>query len=159
MSEKENNLTKVTTFGATDLIRLVVGGASRSITQSNFVTAITQPLIDAGFLTSTSESLTRKIETITGANHSVVATDDVVLIDTAGADRVVSLPAVGTFYNATTEKGQRVTIKKIDASNTDTVTITPIVPTLIDGDATVTLETDSRPFVTVISDGSNWWLI
>lgn len=155
----ENNLTKVTTFGTTDLIRLVVGGASRNITKSNFVAAITQLLIDAGFLNSASESLTRKIETITGANHSVIDTDDVIFMDTAGADRVVSLPAVGTFWDAATSKGQRVTVKKIDASNTETVTITPIIPSLIDGEATATLETDSRPFVTIISDGANWWLI
>ena len=51
------------------------------------------------------------------------------------------------------------TVKKIDASNVNTVTITSIVPELIDGADSLVLETDGRPSVDIISDGVNWWLI
>ncbi len=162
MSSKENNLTKVTEIGNDDSVRVLAGGASRNITKTNFVTTITQLLIDAGFLTASTLPATisnsRKIETFTTA-HAIVVTDDVILMDATAASLGVTLPAAASFYNATDTKGQRVTVKKIDASNVNTVTITSIVPELIDGADSLVLETNGKPFVDILSDGVNWWLI
>lgn len=162
MSSKENNLTKVTAIGNDDSVRVVAGGASRNITKTNFVTTITQLLIDAGFLTASTLPATisnsRNIKTLS-TSHSVIITDDLVFMDATAASLGVTLPAAASFYNAVDDKGQRVTIKKIDSSNINTVTITSIVPELIDGASDLVLETDGRPSVDIISDGVNWWLI
>lgn len=157
MANKESNFTKVTTLGNLDLIRVIFEGMSANITKSNFVKAIEQNLIDLGFSQTTADQ-SRKVETF-AASHSLVSTDNVILMDATAADRVVDLPTAASVYDSATDKSQRFTIKKIDASNTFKVTVTPVGDELIDGEADVELLTDSRPFITIISDGSNWWLI
>jgi len=158
----ENNLTKVTSMEDNDLIRVVVGQASRNITKKNFASTIKGNLEDEGFITSdnlpASVASTRKIEVLNGG-HTVTTDDDLLLMDASGGSLGVSLPVASSFYDSDNEKGQRVTVKKIDSSNTNTVTITSVVPELIDGQDSVVLESDGRPFVNIISDGTNWWLI
>ncbi|MCK5616514.1 hypothetical protein KAR91_82390 [Candidatus Pacearchaeota archaeon] len=159
---KEADYSRVTSIGNNDTIRVIKGGASRNITKDNFVADINQLLIDAGFLTDSnlppSVSSTRFIQTF-GVSHSLLLTDDLILMDATGSSLVVDLPFAASAYDAAEYKGQRFTIKKIDSSNVNTVTINPAGADLIDGETSVILETDSRPFVTIISDGGNWWLI
>jgi len=159
---KEDNFTKVTTLGNNDLLRVIKDAASRTMTKANFVTDITELLIDAGFITSgtlpPTIASTRKIVTFV-VNHSLVLTDDVILMDATGGDLVVDLPLASSAFDIPTDKGQRFTIKKIDTSVVNTVTIDPALGDLIDGQVNTILQTAARPFVTIISDGSNWFLI
>jgi len=156
---KESNLTKVLTLGNTDEIRVIVGGASRSIIKTNFITTITQLLIDAGFLNSASSSINNRFIQTFAADRTAVTTDDVLLMDATAASRTVFLPLAASFYNSTDNKSNSLTIKKIDASAGNTVTIDPNGSELIDGVATAVLSTAARPFVTVVTDGVQWWSI
>lgn len=159
---KENDFTSVTTIATNDFIRVLKDTSSRKMTKGNFVTDITQLLIDAGFLTSgtlpPTIASTRKIETF-AVNHTLVLTDDVILMDATGGNRVVDLPLAADAFDVATDKGQRFTIKKIDVSVVNTVTIDPAGTDLIDGQVNIILQTAARPFVTIISDGSNWFFI
>lgn len=159
---KENDFPAVTTIADNDFVRVLKDTSSRKMTKKNFVADIEQLLLDLGFLTDSTLpptiASTRKIETFI-VSHSLVLTDDVILMDATGENLVVDLPLASSAFDATDDKGQRFTIKKIDASNTFTVTIDPALGDLIDGNTAITLETDARPFVTIISDGTNWSLI
>lgn len=159
---KENDFPKVTTISDNDLVRVIKDASSRTMTKKNFVTDINQLLIDDGFLTSSTLpptiASTRKIETFV-VSHTLVLTDDVILMDATGGNLIVDLPLASSAFDATDDKGQRFTIKKIDASNVNIITIDPALGDLIDGNTTITLETDARPFVTIISDGTNWFFI
>jgi len=160
MANKESDFTKVTTLGNNDLIRCIKDGSSRNITKSNFVTDINDLLVALGFLkTSTSTiSNTRKVVT-SGVNHTLVLTDDVVLMDATAANLDVDLMFAADAYTVASTEGQRFTIKKIDASAANTVTIKPAGADLIDGQTSITLSTALRPFVTIVTDGADWWLI
>jgi hypothetical protein len=84
------------------------------------------------------------------APYAVSDTDNVILVDASGGSRTITLPsAVGI-------KGRTYNIKKIDAT-TNGVVISPSAGN-IDGLASFTTTTQNQAF-TVISDGTNWWII
>jgi hypothetical protein len=84
------------------------------------------------------------------ATYTVTDTDNVILVDASSVACTINIPsAVGI-------KGRTYNIKKIDAT-TNGVIITPAGGN-IDGQATFTTTTQNQAF-TVISDGSNWWII
>jgi hypothetical protein len=93
------------------------------------------------------------VVTVTGTNYTATPSNDVILVDCAGADRNITLPtAIG---NA----GKEIRIKKIDAA--DTMKIKTVLNQEIDGlDCTVgsldvTIQYES---VTVVSSGSHWFI-
>jgi hypothetical protein len=83
------------------------------------------------------------------ANYTILAADTNILVDASGAARTMTLP---TAVSST----QRVTIKKKDSS-TNTVTVATTSAQTIDGSSNyiATLQNES---VTVVSDGSNWYI-
>lgn len=81
---------------------------------------------------------------------TISADREVVLADDASGSITVNLPtAVGV--------DSLITVKKLSAA-ANTVTVTPDGSETIDGDASYALE-DENEFVTLVSDGSNWFVI
>ena len=159
---RESNFTKVTTIGDNDLVRVIKDTSSRNMTKKNFVTDIQQLLEDLGFLTAStlppSVSQTRFIQTFV-VNHSLVLTDDALLMDATGSTVTVTLPFAASAFDVATNKGQRFTIKKIDTIETYDVIIDPAGADLIDGNTLITLSGNLRPSIDIISDGADWFLI
>jgi len=159
---RESNFTKVTTIGDNDLVRVIKDTSSRNMTKKNFVTDIQQLLLDLGFLTAAtlppSVSQTRFIQTF-GINHTLLLTDDALLMDATGSTITVNLVFAADAFDSETDKGQRFTIKKIDTSAVNNVIINPAGADLIDGNTLITLSGNLRPSIDIISDGANWFLI
>ena len=84
------------------------------------------------------------------ADYTAQIDDRVVLADATSAQVTVTIP------DATTVRGKWISVKKVDSSGNNVV-ISPTVGN-VDGAATATITTQytSR---TMISDGSNWWII
>lgn len=90
--------------------------------------------------------------TTAASPYAVAATDDVVLVN-PGANQQVNLPnAAGTGV-----AGRRVTIKRVNNS-AFTVTVGTGGGN-IDGAATNVLAGGTYNAITVVSDGTNWWII
>jgi len=159
---KESNFTNAITLSDNDKIRVIKDTSSRTMTKKNFVTDINQLLLDDGFLTDAtlppSVALTRFIQTF-GVNHTAALTDDVLLMDATGSTLTVILPFAADAFDATTKKGSRFTIKKIDTSAANNVLIDPVGADLIDGNTLITLSGTLKPSIEIVSDGSNWSII
>ena len=84
------------------------------------------------------------------AAHSIRATDRVLLVDATGGVRTATLPSP-------TKYGEPYTVKKVDASG-NAVIVSQYNTDTIDGAATVALA-GQYDYVTVKSDGTNWWII
>lgn len=85
------------------------------------------------------------------ANYTAVLTDDVILVDASGGAVTITLPA------AADRTGKQYDIKKIDSSG-NAVTI--------DGDGSETIDDSLTNIigaqynsVTIVSDGTEWWII
>lgn len=156
---KEDNFPKVTTIGDNDLIRVIKDTSSRNMTKKNFVTDINQLLLDDGFLTEEtlppSVTLTRFVQTF-GINHTAVLTDDVLLMDATGSTLTVVLPFAADAFDVETQKGNRLTISKIDSSDTNDVLIDPVGADLIGGNTLIRLKGKLKPSIEIVSDGANW---
>ncbi|MGK5091237.1 tail fiber domain-containing protein, partial [Deltaproteobacteria bacterium TL4] len=95
---------------------------------------------------STDARHTRTVS-VTAANYSITSADGIILADTSGGARTLTLPtAVGI-------SGRIYTIKLATAGNT--LTITPNGTETIDGSATQTLSV-AGDVLTIVSDGTNW---
>ena len=99
-------------------------------------------------------SINKVVTTVTGADHSILDTEDVILLSNGGADRTATLP------DATLNAGKQFIIKKLDAG--DTLFLASVSnQTLDDVDVTstpfsITVQYES---ITVVSDGANWWIV
>jgi hypothetical protein len=97
---------------------------------------------------------TYNVVTVTGTNYSATAANDYILVNNSGANRTVTLPtAVGNT-------GKQITVKKIDAGNT--LFVASILNQTIDGtDATVTPYSIITQYetLTLLSDGTSWWIV
>lgn len=90
-------------------------------------------------------------ETTQTSDYGVLTTDSVVLINAGSGIVSVTLPtAVGVG-------GKMYTIKKIDVTG-NSVTISTTSSQTIDNQTTLTLS-GAYNSVTVVSDGSNWWIV
>ena len=139
------------------------GGSTRfNISSSNVVTYLSiLPNIDkARNIGSTSSKFARAyvnggtfadVETITAASDSLVTTDHTVLCDCTSNSIALAIPA------SSVQQGNNYVIKKID-STANTVTITPDSPATIDGAASQTLNFQHQS-ITLVSDGSNWFIV
>ena len=99
----------------------------------------------------------RRVEQITVTASSVSMgglphTFDVVLCDCSATAQTITLPAAGG-----TNAGRRYTIKRVSTS-ANLVTVATGSGT-IDGAATRVLAAGSYDAITVVSDGTNWWII
>ncbi len=92
------------------------------------------------------------VQTITAASDSLVSTDHTVLCDCTSNSIAIAIPA-----SSTGTESNRYEIKKID-STANTVTITPDSPATIDGAASQTLNFQHQS-ITLVSDGSNWFIV
>jgi len=92
----------------------------------------------------------RRVQQITTAAspYAVQATDEVIFAN-PGAAQSITLPL--------TSAGRRVTVKRINNS-ANVVTVSPASGT-IDGAASIALAGGGYDAVTVVSDGTNWWVI
>ena len=91
------------------------------------------------------------VETITAASDSLVTTDHTLLCDCTSNNIALAIPA------SSVQEGNNYVIKKID-STSNTVTITPDSPATIDGAASQTLNFQHQS-ITLVSDGSNWFIV
>ena len=89
--------------------------------------------------------------TVTAGSHSLTEADNVIFANAAGGGVTVDV------YNTSSNAGAMVTIKKIDTTN-NIVTITTEGGDSIDGQSEFYLQ---APYdsVTLVSDGSNWYVI
>lgn len=89
------------------------------------------------------------VETFTAASDTLDADNNVALCDCTSNAITINLPAAAT--------GQQYHIKKIDAT-ANTVTIDPNGTETIDGSLTKVISTQYDS-ITVVSDGSNWFIV
>ncbi len=94
------------------------------------------------------------VVTVTGTNYVATPSNDYILVTNSGANRTVTLPsAVGNV-------GKQITIKKLDSGNS--VLVSSVLNQTIDGvDATVSPYNIPVQYeaLTVVSDGSAWWIV
>lgn len=151
LGTKEPNLNRSTSLASGDLIRVVVGGISRTITASAFATAI-----QAFFGT---DGATKKIRSVS-TSQSVLTDDEVLAMDASAASKSLVLPdCTGSeVWNATTSQGKLFTLKK-DDNSANLVTINTTSSQTIDGDSSYVLSGSGRPWITVMSNGVEWKVV
>ena len=98
--------------------------------------------------TTTTQARVVQQVTTAASPYAALATDDVIFAN-PGAAQSITLPAVSA--------GRRVTVKRINNS-ANVVTVSPASGT-IDGAASVALAGGGYDAVTVVCDGTNWWII
>jgi len=84
------------------------------------------------------------------SDYTVTATDCVILVDASTGDKTITLPSASGIT------GRIYTVKKVDTS-TNKVVVQPSSGN-IEGGSSIEL-TNFGDSITVISDGSNWWII
>ncbi len=151
---KESNLTAQTTMSVNDFVRIVTNG-SRRITLGNMLASSVDELKDLGFITDIVDVRLRAITNIS-ANYGLLITDDIVLTDCTSSDVDINLMLASSAY--TSPDGYVFTIKKIDSS-ANVININTAGSDLVDGEPTLQLIGSDRPYVHIVSDGSNWWTI
>lgn len=121
----------------------------------SFESGMLRGFINAGLVTCRflhgQESREVGLRTIT-ANDNLVAGDQVLMVDTAAGNVVVTLPSaadvvVGAVY----------TVKRI-TSDANHVTIDPVGAETIDGDGSILMNT-ALESQNIYSDGTNWWVL
>jgi len=93
------------------------------------------------------------VNTITGTNYTILSSDDIMLAANGGIDITLTLPSA-------TSSGKILNIKKIDAGNT--LYIKSVSAQTLDGvniEASPQAVTIQNESLTIVADGSNWWLI
>lgn len=98
----------------------------------------------------TTTTQARKVQQITTAAspYAALTTDDVIFANPGGA-QTITLPAASA--------GRRITVKRVNNS-ANVVTVSPASGT-IDGGASIALAGGGYDAVTVVCDGTNWWVI
>lgn len=116
----------------------------------NAMTAITDEysFLDGRQFINIGNQSARNAVVSTAIDYVMNQYDEIVLVDASGANRTITLPARVQPY--------KYTVKKTDAS-ANTVIVTPPAGN-IDGAGTKTLTTQYEK-VTVITDGTNWFII
>lgn len=96
----------------------------------------------------------RNQKTVVGT-YLVVGEEDMIYVDATAAAFSITLPDT-----ALVEKGYQVTIKKIDSSSTNNVTVLPHAPSqTIDSNASAVLAGALKPLLSLVSDGARWWVV
>jgi hypothetical protein len=156
--KKETSLASSTTF---DFVRVIKDSASRRISITNFVAAIESYLIALGFLTTddlpVSVSQTRLYAEKTN-NYGLQLTDSVIGVDTTSGDVSVNLMTATSAWVAASNKAQYFTIKNI-TSDTNKVIINANGSDLIDGFASIELDSTSQPFITLMAISTTKWIL
>lgn len=152
MSTREENLPVASTISLNDSIRIIQQAQSRSILYSNVVDDL-QSRITAASQTTTFVSTT--------VDYVAASSDQTILADATAAELDVTLPlltdAVSPIPDPTTSI--IITVKKIGVSQINDVVILPTGGVLIDGAAELRLQGSAFPFVSLMSDGLNWYTI
>ena len=161
MGIKEGSLARLAEVTAGDLVRVVAQDASRNVTTQNLANSL-KPLLEAlGFLTSDSVpsdfAQSRKVKYLL-SSYNITQDDDTLIVNTQLENVGINLPKASDSYDSANQKGRRFTIKKADDS-TNKIILNTLGIDLIDGQPTVELVGPAYVFVSVISDGSNWYLI
>lgn len=85
-------------------------------------------------------------------NYTIGKSDVVVFADATSANVTISLPSAASVT------GYRFYVKRIDASTTNTVTVSRSGSNTIDGMTSLTLDTQYTA-IAVVSNGSNWYIL
>lgn len=154
----ETNLPKVTTF---EWVRVLKDGASRIISKLNFVKDIKNDLISEGFLTSDSLPVAvsqLRVYAEKSNNYGLQLTDSVIGVDTSGGNVDINLMTATNAWDSVNNKGQYFTIKNI-TSDSNKVNINTNGSDLIDGFASIELDSTDQPFVTIMAVGTTKWIL
>ena len=159
---KEASLVTVseTEIGAIDYVRVLDGASSRKITCTDFADVMDPLLVAKGFLTASSSTSTvehRNVRSV-AASNTILDSDSILLVSTAGGVVGINLPTASSVYNVTTGAGQQFTIKRT-TTYLNKITITPPGVETIDGDTAYDLVGPNLVSLTFVSDGSNWFII
>ena len=132
---------------------LVIGSTVQTYTD---LTPLTDSVLDLGattkrWATTYTDGIATDVETFTAASDTLNAKNNVALCDCTSNNITINLPA------ASTASGLQYHIKKIDAS-ANTLTIDGNGSETIDGSLTKVISTQYNS-ITVVSDGSNWFII
>lgn len=153
---KESNLTTQTSMETSDFVRIVTSG-SRKITLKSLLASSVAELKTLGFITDIVNVRLRTIKNIS-SNYGLLITDDIVIANATSVNIGINLMLASIAYDIPTTSGYVFTIKRSDTS-TNIVTLNTSGGDLIDGEPTVQLIGVNRPYVQIVSDGSNWWTI
>ena len=156
----EAALTKVATMAAADFVRITKSGVSNSITLSD-MTAVLEVILrnTFNFVTDSNFTSKTKITSYTSAD-TAAATDGTILADPTSASFTLKLPSIADMYNATTGISVALFIRNITAGANDvTLTFNDDNPTaLLNGAATYEVSGGTYPEVTVVCDGTNFFI-
>jgi hypothetical protein len=152
MSTREENLPVASTISLNDSIRIIQQAQSRSILYSTLVDDLNSRIVAAA-QTTTFVS--------TAVDYVATSSDQTILVDATAAELDVTLPlltsAVSPIPDPTTSI--IITVKKIGVSQVNDIVILPTGGVLIDGAAELRLQGAAFPFVSLMSDGLNWYTI
>jgi hypothetical protein len=133
---------------ATAADRIVVGtGASFNLPNNGSIEVIYDSTSSRWVVIGASSTST--LVTTVSASTVLTSLNDVVLVNASGGARTITLPAPVS--------GKRISVKKIDSS-ANAVTISRSSTETIDGNPSVSLASQYDSY-TVISDGTNWFII
>lgn len=143
---KESNLTRKTTAAATDFVRMVVDGQSVDVSLANFAAAISSSL------SSLIDGVTIKARTSTGAISTAYN------VELCSGTITRTLPNPSLMYDSSTEKATPITI--VNTGSSGTVTVSPYdSESIYDGGAQSSLSLSAGTQATLISDGTNYYVI
>lgn len=148
MGKKETSTQIVTTLGSSDYVRATKDGISSRISKSNLATAIATELSGDQSIRSSS------------SNTAMTAGDGVILMDTSGGDRSVTLGNPADFYDSANGVTKKVDIvQKIDGGNTLTLNKYASENLYINGASAASIAITGGSSATLVTDGTDWSVV
>lgn len=145
---KETGFTIATSLASTDYFRIVKDGLSRRASPETAASVLQQYL--AGDL---------KIRS-TDASGSLVASDDVVLVDCTSGDISQTLPSPSALYDSSTGYSGVLHVVQ-SVSNSNNLTISPFASEdiYVNGAAASSVVLSGGSSATLVTDGADWFVI
>lgn len=143
--QKFGRAPRTQTIKTTDLFRITStqNQEDNNITYQNLLNSIDSNISGNKF---------RAIQTA-NSNYVMSGDEDLILADSTSGAFSIFLPSVTAVDN-----GYSFTVKKVNGTNND-VTLSPFGSQTIDGGSSAALTGLNLPFITVVNDGTEWWII
>lgn len=150
-SSLEAGALKLGPGGSTALDAKISRTASNTLTIDNNASGAANLILTGNFQSQGSIFLKTVSKVFADSPYSVAASDNIIFCNATGGSMTVTLPSAVTFASRT------LTVKRTNTT-ANTVTVGSAAGT-IDGAATYIIPGGTLNSITVISDGTNWYLI